>query len=614
MLSPSFASIEHDETVKAITHFDIKNAQVSIKLLERDIKNITDELQKLDDKEADKYGKMSKRYQEVRKEIVKVIKNINYTTLYIAEMLKKIDMYQKNILISIKDLKTLNKGMESSKKHIQEFTRYLYKLDNEIYTNNMRTYKIDDMKLLLKSDNIAITIGNQQLIEHVMVAFNDLMHNLEGDQSKKKEIILALNRMKTQAENDISDYKHLLTTLEEKKNYLIGFIKLYKKNTSVYKKFNKIFVDQKDVYTKMGTLVKEISLQKYKKDKKKIAEVFAEVNKEYTNTNMAYPLSWTIYPTKSIKTLFGDEAFQKIHGFKNLGVEIDSEQGTPVYSADDGVVYHVVDHDSFSINWVMVMHPNNYITVYSHLNRVNVKVWDKVKKWQIVWYSWGEPWTHGAGFASHGEGLWFYIFKNGIAVDPLTLMDLSVIQDKSSLPDQYGIKFLSDKYSRNIDLTHTNFAEWKSVDERARAFLKKFAVGEYRRLDFWNKVVQGTNIDRDVVICIGFAESTLGNYLATSNNIGNVGNDDSGNRIAFDSPLFGARMIPNTLNNSHLGHYHTIKQLSRYGNHSWKVYASSPINWQTNVTKCLTQIKWYYVPEDFPFRTWVNPKKIRFDD
>ena len=62
-----------------------------------------------------------------------------------------------------------------------------------------------------------------------------------------------------------------------------------------------------------------------------------------------------------------------------------------------------------------------------------------------------------------------------------------------------------------------------------------------------------------------------------------------------------------TLNNQHLWHYHTINQLSRYGNPDWKIYASSPINWQTNVMKCLSKIKWYTVPEDFPFRIGPNP-------
>jgi hypothetical protein len=55
-----------------------------------------------------------------------------------------------------------------------------------------------------------------------------------------------------------------------------------------------------------------------------------------------------------------------------------------------------------------------------------------------------------------------------------------------------------------------------------------------------------------VVICIAFAESTLGNYLSTSNNIGNVGNNDRGDRISFSSALIGAREIANTLNNQHL--------------------------------------------------------------
>jgi hypothetical protein len=114
-------------------------------------------------------------------------------------------------------------------------------------------------------------------------------------------------------------------------------------------------------------------------------------------------------------------------------------------------------------------------------------------------------------------------------------------------------------------------------------------------------------VDRDVVICIAFAESTLGRYLSTAGNIGNVGNNDRGDRVPFTSAYVGARAIPVTLNNAYLGEYHTIKQLSRYGNKDGKIYASSPINWQTNVLKCLSQIKGYYIPEDFPFRTGPNP-------
>jgi hypothetical protein len=94
-----------------------------------------------------------------------------------------------------------------------------------------------------------------------------------------------------------------------------------------------------------------------------------------------------------------------------------------------------------------------------------------------------------------------------------------------------------------------------------------------------------------MVICVAFAESTLGRYLSTNANIGNVGNNDRGDRVPFTSAYAGARAIPLTLNNAYLGKYHTINQLSRYGNKDGKIYASSPINRQTNVMKCLSQIK-----------------------
>jgi hypothetical protein len=137
--------------------------------------------------------------------------------------------------------------------------------------------------------------------------------------------------------------------------------------------------------------------------------------------------------------------------------------------------------------------------------------------------------------------------------------------------------------------------------------LSKYGVWIYKELAFREDVVKDTNVDRDVAICIAFAESTLWKYLTTSNNIWNVWNNDRGDRVGYAWAFAWARMIPLTLNNQFLGNYHTIKQLSRYGNEDGKIYASSPINRQTNVLKCLSQIKWFYVPEDYPFRVGPNP-------
>jgi hypothetical protein len=169
------------------------------------------------------------------------------------------------------------------------------------------------------------------------------------------------------------------------------------------------------------------------------------------------------------------------------------------------------------------------------------------------------------------------------------------------------LKYFNDQIVRPIDVSNVSLLKWETVDARAQTFLSSYAVGTYRNLAFWDQVVAWTNVDRDMVICIAFAESTLGKFLATDNNIGNVGNNDRWDRIAYNNPYNGARLIPLTLNNQYLGNYHTIKQLSRYGNSDWKIYASSPINWQSNVQKCLSKIKGFYIPEDYPFRTGPNP-------
>lgn len=114
----------------------------------------------------------------------------------------------------------------------------------------------------------------------------------------------------------------------------------------------------------------------------------------------------------------------------------------------------------------------------------------------------------------------FQIFKDGVAIDPLTVLDLSVVVDKQKvLPEEYRLKYFNDHYVRPIDVSELALIKGDTVDQRSQTFLNRYAVGVYRDLPFWDQVVAGTNIDRDMVICIAFAESTLGKFLSTSNNI-----------------------------------------------------------------------------------------------
>lgn len=114
------------------------------------------------------------------------------------------------------------------------------------------------------------------------------------------------------------------------------------------------------------------------------------------------------------------------------------------------------------------------------------------------------------------------------------------------------------------------------------------------------------DVKPEVLVCIAQADSSLGNALKTENNIGNVGNTDSGRTWTPDTLYKGIAAIGQTLNNKYLGEYNIIGELSRGGgNHTGSIYASSEYNWNKNVILCLRDINQDdSIDESYIFRTY----------
>ena len=106
----------------------------------------------------------------------------------------------------------------------------------------------------------------------------------------------------------------------------------------------------------------------------------------------------------------------------------------------------------------------------------------------------------------------------------------------------------------------------------------------------------------EVLICIAYADTSLGNFLKTPNNLGNVGNTDSGKTKSMHTAEQWVAAIGQTLTNQRLWDYVSIDQLSRYWNADGKIYASSTVNRHNNVTNCLGIIRNKWVPDNFAFR------------
>ena len=583
----------------------IEKALQEVGGLKSSVPLLTDELFALDRAQrAENDGQLQVNYREVRDEMVKIIQDIDRSSKSISIKLQEFSRYLVEIRGGLKQLEQTQYHLEVGKKYLDQLLFLVYKMEREIYDTTWDS--IDMLKLFVKSDNIPATLVGQDILASLLFQVNDLVNQASTQESQKKAQLEKLTQLKSEAQKSIDYYAKEIQKLQEKKRYLLDFMELYKTKqavgitalSSAFKSVNETIIGYVD----------EIINKKYQKNTV-IQEALKVLAQEKTPSNWSgvSPLAWPAYPITKITTVFNDFDYEKTHEFKNNFLQIAVPQWSPVYAMRAGVVYQIEEGEN-KINWVMILHTDGYISTYSYLNSIEVEIGDAVKRGQFIWKSWWEAGTRGAWFISEGQNLTFQIFKDGVAIDPLTVLDLSVVMDRDTvLPEEYRLKYFNDHYVRPIDVTRLQLMKGDTVDERAKSFLWLYAVGPYRNLSFWDGVVRGTNIDRDMVICVGFAESTLGQYLATSNNIGNVGNNDRGDRIAYNNPYYGARLIPLTLNNQYLGHYHTINQLSRYGNAEGKIYASSPINRQTNVLKCLSQIKGFYVPEDYPFRTGENP-------
>lgn len=138
--------------------------------------------------------------------------------------------------------------------------------------------------------------------------------------------------------------------------------------------------------------------------------------------------------------------------------------------------------------------------------------------------------------------------------------------------------------------------------ERQKYLLERYAYGTFDDWNAWTEEAVAAKLDPSFLMCIGLAETGLGRNLKTPFNVGNIGNTDSGDTQAFLSARDGIYWMAKTLNNKYLGEYQRVSDLSRWGNKSGSIYASSPRNWHENVIRCLSALKGRFVEDGYLFR------------
>jgi hypothetical protein len=284
----------------------------------------------------------------------------------------------------------------------------------------------------------------------------------------------------------------------------------------------------------------------------------------------------------------------------------------------DWYVVYLNEPDSEDYSYIALKHYDWYLTVYGHVSEIMVNEFDYIEKWQVFAKTWWEFWTNGAWFLTTWPHLHFEVFREEEYIDPLTVLDLSYIKFQK-LPDHYKSKYYIDFQNRkgySYKDTSSNskvfHLEWSNEIERQKYLINKYAVWTFNNWQMWVDESLDWNIDPSLVMCIGLAETTLWKNLSTPYNIWNVGNNDRWDRVWYPNARSWVYSIIYTLNNKYFRNTSNLAKLSwawrKEMNLPWCAvnwefcYATDTNHWHNNVTKCLTHLKWMYVPDDYNFR------------
>lgn len=318
-------------------------------------------------------------------------------------------------------------------------------------------------------------------------------------------------------------------------------------------------------------------------------------------------MSWPLRTPVSISAFFKDTSYFRSVWSQHDAVDMPASQWSDVLATMDWYVHYILPPVSWWYSYLVLKHPNGYMTVYGHLSEIAVFPYQFVRKWDVVARSWGAPGTPWAGPMTTWAHLHFEVWKDKESIDPLRVLDSSILE-YSNLPSRYQDKFIADIVERigtgaNLSGYDRKFIiKWDTEEARQKYLLRTYATRDFQNWDLWVDTALDARIDPSFIMCVWLAETTLGNYLKTPYNIGNVGNTDSGDTASFGSPKEGIAWMASTFNNRYLSQYNYVSELSRWGNPDGVIYASSNANWHNNIIRCISSLKWRFVEDKYSFR------------
>ena len=601
-------------------------------------------------KKVDIYDNVAEKHEEERQKIeqknFEVINQIHSLEASIKEIdddiqltMLKVDKINKNVINVKKEIEVNQATIDILRKKINENTEilleylvYLYKKSNTAYEEQ----QIDNLKsILLNQEDISDVINDLYFKGIIQMTWKKLIDD-------HRKYVADLYMKKIELEKQEKNLKKLRKMqiiekkmLDDKKDFKERILEVSKWQQSVYEEYvqEKLEIERRLQINALKEKVKfnnmrDDILEKYWCEFIDVTKNTAEtrsISKKCYDVNLLisheakldgikdtweYIFDWPIEPDRGISAYYHEKEYEELFWMVHDAVDIPAPQWTPIKAPADWYIVYIQEPVDESYAFVAIKHHNGYMTIYGHVNEVLLEQFDYVKKGEIFAQSGWEYGTLWAWYYTTWPHLHFEVYRDEEHMDPMLALDLSYIQ-YAKLPEKYHFKFYADfkkrrwyEYKNKSENTRLFKLEWDTEIERQQYLIKTYAVWSFNNWEMWVDEALDANIDPSFLMCIWLAETTLWKYLKTAYNIWNVWNTDSWATKVFNNAQEWLYAMTQTLNNRYLSQYDSVNQLSRYWNKDLTkpIYASSEDNWHKNIIKCLSHLKWNYVPDNYQFR------------
>lgn len=316
----------------------------------------------------------------------------------------KISLLKKRVSLSRSTLEKLKKDKENLKNQLDKLNEEIEEIKKE--EEEVLKY----FKARLKLNYLTGFIAEYRLLFSVestsdLLEINYLLSSLNLRDKAKVERIKELKETKRNKEIQINEdlrkieeiekeelqqQRQLLMEVEEKNRYL-------------------------EELSKNGNLARR-NLSEAIENAKKMDQYFKDLNFKskvelYSNDINLYRGKLEMPVKGEIVQGFGDYIHPKFKTkLPHPGVDISSPLGTPVHSIFDGEVVFSDWLSGYGFT-VILRHPGNLYSMYSHLDRLDVKNGDVVKRGKVIGTAGGDP-------TKNYSGIYFELREGKMAVDP----------------------------------------------------------------------------------------------------------------------------------------------------------------------------------------------------